>query len=181
MGIVVDQMRQEYLLRFSPRFQEGGFKRLINEGYIFKNAHFSYIPTYMVPGHTSVYTGTTPTNHGIIANHWYDRADKAEVYCASDTEVATVGAKSESGLMSPKRLAVTTVTDELRFSNQMASEVIGISINLSSINNRHQKNIRTSPQPGAGRKFSSFLFFKMKKIICNLDQSLTRYLINKGF
>ena len=49
VGIIVDQMRQEYLLRFEHRFSEGGFKRLMQDGFMYKNAHFNYIPTYTNP------------------------------------------------------------------------------------------------------------------------------------
>src|SRR5690554_2312227 len=72
VGIVVDQMRQEYLYRFQERFGDDGFKKLINDGFMFKNAHFNYVPTYTGPGHASVYTGTTPGVHGVISNNWYD-------------------------------------------------------------------------------------------------------------
>lgn len=68
IGIVVDQMRQDYLYKYADRYSEDGFKRLIREGYMMKNAHYNYIPTYTGPGHASVYTGTTPATHGIIAN-----------------------------------------------------------------------------------------------------------------
>src|SRR5690625_190300 len=71
VGIVVDQMRHDYLTRFWNRFEDDGFKRLINDGYFLKNNHYNYVPTYTAPGHTSVYTGTTPRHHGIISNNWY--------------------------------------------------------------------------------------------------------------
>src|SRR5690606_4071689 len=73
VGIVVDQMRYDYLVRFWDRYQDGGFKRMVNEGFNCKNNHFNYIPTYTAVGHTSVYTGTTPNVHGVIGNNWYDK------------------------------------------------------------------------------------------------------------
>jgi len=85
VGIVVDQMRYDYLTRFYDKFQEGGFKRLVNEGFNCKNHHFNYMPTYTGPGHASIFTGTTPENHGIIANHWYDKFIDKTVYCASES------------------------------------------------------------------------------------------------
>ena len=75
VGIVVDQMRYDYLTRFQNRFGEGGFKRMINEGFNCKNNHFNYVPTYTGPGHASIYTGTTPKYHGVISNNWYDKED----------------------------------------------------------------------------------------------------------
>ena len=73
VGIVVDQMRQEYLYRFNSKYSDGGFKRLMNDGFMMRNAHYNYVPTVTGPGHASVYTGTTPAYHGIISNEWYDK------------------------------------------------------------------------------------------------------------
>ena len=64
VGIVVDQMKMEYLYRFSDDFSPNGFKRLMNNGYVFQNMHYNYMPTYTAPGHASIYTGTTPSTHG---------------------------------------------------------------------------------------------------------------------
>ena len=80
VGIVVDQMRYDYLIRFYNKYGNGGFKRLMNNGYNLKNVHFNYIPTYTAVGHTSIYTGTTPVNHGIISNNWYDKVEKKSIF-----------------------------------------------------------------------------------------------------
>jgi predicted AlkP superfamily pyrophosphatase or phosphodiesterase len=129
VGIVVDQMRQEYLYRFANKFGDGGFKRMMDEGFMLKNAHYNYVPTVTGAGHASIYTGTTPANHGIIGNDWYDKELKKNVYCAGDDNSSTVGSTSvEDGKMSPHRLLTTTITDELKLSTQKRSKVIGISI-----------------------------------------------------
>ncbi|HET9054694.1 MAG TPA: alkaline phosphatase family protein, partial [Cyclobacteriaceae bacterium] len=129
VGIVVDQMRQEYLYRFSNKFSEDGFKRMINEGFMLKNAHYNYVPTVTGAGHASVYTGTTPANHGIIGNDWYDKETKKNVYCAGDDSQSTVGSTAVAdGKMSPHRMLTTTITDELKLSTQKKAKVIGISI-----------------------------------------------------
>ena len=70
VGIVIDQMRYDYLTRFASKYGNDGFKRILNNGFSLENAHFNYIPTYTAVGHTSIYTGTTPVNHGIISNNW---------------------------------------------------------------------------------------------------------------
>lgn len=127
VGIVVDQMRQEYIYRYWHRFGDGGFKRLVNEGFMMKNGHYNYMPTYTGPGHASVYTGTTPAVHGIIGNDWYDKNAKKMVYCAEDQNRKVVGAAEGEG-MSPWRMLTTTVTDELELATQRRSKVIGISI-----------------------------------------------------
>ncbi|WP_109299542.1 alkaline phosphatase PafA [Aquimarina sp. AU474] len=128
VGIVVDQMRYDYLTRFYDRFGEGGFKRMINEGYNCKNNHFNYVPTYTGPGHASVYTGTTPENHGVISNYWYDKFSKKTVYCASDPSVKAVGSDSELERMSPHRMKTTSVADQNRLHTQLRGKTIGIAI-----------------------------------------------------
>lgn len=128
VGIVVDQMRQEYLYRFSPKFSEGGFKRMMNQGFMLKNAHYNYVPTYTGPGHASVYTGTTPALHGIIANDWFDKEHNKMVNCVEDERQKIVGGEKGNGDVSPWRLIPTTITDELELATQRRAKVIGISI-----------------------------------------------------
>ncbi|MFI1771808.1 alkaline phosphatase PafA [Thalassobellus citreus] len=128
VGIVVDQMRYDYLTRFYTKYGEGGFKRMINEGFNCKNNQFNYVPTKTGPGHTSIFTGTTPKYHGVIANDWYDKEQKKMVYCAGDASVKAVGTDSESERMSPHRMKTTTFADENRLFTQMQGKTIGISI-----------------------------------------------------
>ncbi|MEP1088327.1 alkaline phosphatase PafA [Algoriphagus sp.] len=128
VGIIVDQMRQDYLYRFSDRYSEGGFKRLMKDGFMMKNAHYNYIPTYTGPGHASVYTGTTPATHGIIGNDWYVKKLDRMMYCAEDTAVTNVGGSEENGFISPRNLLTTTITDELRIASQKRSKVVGVAI-----------------------------------------------------
>jgi predicted AlkP superfamily pyrophosphatase or phosphodiesterase len=128
VGIVVDQMRYDYLTRFDKKFGENGFKRMMREGFNCKNNHFNYVPTYTGPGHASIYTGTTPKYHGIIGNNWYDKDIKKMVYCAGDTTVNSVGTAAASGLMSPHRMLTTTFADENRLFTQMRGKTIGVSI-----------------------------------------------------
>ena len=128
VGIIVDQMRQEYLYRFADRFGEGGFKRFTQQGFMLTNGHYNYIPTYTGPGHSSVYTGATPATHGVIANNWYVPSLKKMIYCAEDSLVSYVGGTAENGKISPRNLLTTTITDELRLSTGKRSKVVGIAI-----------------------------------------------------
>ncbi len=128
VGIVVDQMRYDYLTRFYNKYGNGGFKRMMNEGFNCKNNHFNYIPTYTGPGHASIFTGTTPKYHGVIANNWYDKEIRSMVYCAGDDSVLAVGTDSELERMSPHRMKTTTFADENRLFTQMQGKSIGISI-----------------------------------------------------
>ncbi len=128
VGIVVDQMRYDYLTRFYGHYGNDGFKRFINEGFNCKNNHYNYAPTSTGPGHASVYTGTSPAMHGIIGNNWYDKVTGTSVYCAGDNDYASVGTASDEGKMSPHRMNVSTVTDELRLHTQMRGKTIAISL-----------------------------------------------------
>ncbi|WP_158855986.1 alkaline phosphatase PafA [Lunatibacter salilacus] len=128
VGIVVDQMRQEYFYKYHDRYGEGGFKRLMDQGFMMKNGHYNYIPTYTGPGHASVYTGATPATHGVIANDWYVRKLGRTVYCAEDSTVSAVGGSEGSGRISPRNMLSTTITDELQFATNKRSKVVGIAI-----------------------------------------------------
>ncbi len=128
VGIVVDQMRQEYLYRFQKKFGDGGFKRLMNEGFMLTNAHYNFVPTYTGPGHSSIFTGSTPAVHGIIGNDWWDKNSKKNVNCVEDEKQKPVGSVNGNGDVSPWRLLSTTITDELKLFSQKKSKVIGISL-----------------------------------------------------
>ena len=127
VGIVVDQMRFEYLYRFRSKFGEDGFKRIMGEGFTLQNGHYNYVPTYTGPGHASVYTGTTPAVHGIIGNDFYDKTERKMVNCVGDARFKPVGIDEGNGDVSPARLITTTITDELKLATQKKAKVIGVS------------------------------------------------------
>ncbi len=128
VGIVVDQMRYDYLTRFKERYGDDGFNKLIRDGFLLDNANFDYIPTYTAVGHTSVYTGTTPKNHGIVGNNWYDKYEKKEIYCVDDSRYQSIGVSSKSGQKSPYRMQTTTITDQLKLAQNLKGKTIGIAI-----------------------------------------------------
>ncbi len=128
VGIVVDQMRYDYITRFYHQYGDDGFKRLVDKGFNCKNNHYNYAPTTTGPGHASIYTGATPASHGVIANSWYDKTTGEDVYCAGDDSYESVGTESDAGKMSPHRMVVTTITDQLRLATQMRGKTIAIAI-----------------------------------------------------
>lgn len=128
VGIVIDQMRWDYLYRYYDRYEKGGFKRLINEGFSAENTLIPYTPTVTACGHTAIYTGSVPAIHGIIGNNWYDPDLKRTAYCTEDKNEKTVGSNTNAGQMSPRNMLVTTITDELKLATNFKSKVIGISI-----------------------------------------------------
>ena len=128
VGIVVDQMRQEYLYRYYDKFGNGGFKRLVNDGFMLMNAHYNYAPTVTGPGHASVYTGATPAIHGVIGNDFYEKQSRHMVNCVEDSLYRPVGIDLGNGDVSPWRMISSTVTDELKLFTQKRAKVVSISI-----------------------------------------------------
>jgi arylsulfatase A-like enzyme len=128
VGIMVDQMRPDYLTRFSSDFGPDGFNRLLREGFQCRNTHYNYIPTVTGPGHSSVYTGTTPRYHGIVGNSWYDRRLRHDVYCTDDTTAQLVGTTTKGMGVSARNQLSTTLGDELKMTYGGRSRVLALSL-----------------------------------------------------
>src|SRR6478609_2251086 len=128
VGLVVDQMRWDYLYRYADRYGNDGFRRLLREGFSCENTFIPYTPTYTAAGHASIYTGSVPALNGIIGNYWYEPKLKRNWYNSEDTTVQTVGSTSTAGKMSPRNLWSTTITDELRLATNFQSKVIGLAL-----------------------------------------------------
>ena len=129
VGLVVDQMRWDYLYRFYSKYGNKGFKRLMNKGYSLHNVHIDYVPTVTALGHTAIYTGSVPAIHGIAGNDWTDKETGKNVYCTTDEGVQPVGTtNAKIGSHSPKNLWSTTITDELKLATNFQGKVIGVSL-----------------------------------------------------
>lgn len=129
VGLVIDQMRWDYLYRYYEKFGNDGFKRLLNTGYSLNNVNIPYVPTVTALGHTSIYTGSVPAIHGIAGNDWTDKNTGENVYCTTDESVNPIGTtNAKVGSHSPKNLWSTTVTDELRLATNFQGKVIGVSL-----------------------------------------------------
>lgn len=131
VGIMVDQMRWDYLYRYYDRYSNGGFKRLLRHGFSCENTMINYLPSYTAVGHTCVFTGSVPAFSGISGNDWVEQATGQRVYCTDDSTVKGVGAadpESREGKMSPRNLLVSTITDELMIASNFKSRVVGVSL-----------------------------------------------------
>lgn len=128
VGLVIDQMRWDYLYRFRELYVSNGFNRLRKEGFNCENNFIPYIPTYTAAGHACIYTGSVPAINGIVGNNWYERSEGKVVYCTDDSTVKPLGTTANSGLMSPRRMLVTTIGDELHLADNFRGKVIGISL-----------------------------------------------------
>ena len=129
VGVIIDQMRADYLYKYQDRYGEDGFKRLIRNGFNYKNANVNYIPSETAPGHASIYTGTTPSYHGIIGNSWFDRETNTVEENVSDSLEKIVGSVNDNPYgVSPNKLMSSTITDELKKISNFKSKIISVSI-----------------------------------------------------
>lgn len=128
VGIVVDQMRWDYLYRYYDRYESGGFKRMLGDGFSCENTFISHLPSYTAVGHSTIYTGSVPAIHGITGNDWPDQVTGRKWYCTEDSTVQSVGSSSSAGKMSPRNLLASTITDELRLATNFRSKVVGVSL-----------------------------------------------------
>ena len=128
VGIVIDQMRWDYLYRYYDQYGDGGFKRLLGNGFSCQNTMLNYLPSFTAPGHSCIYTGSVPSIHGIAANDWHDNLTGKKVYCTDDTVLEVVDGIQMGKSMSPRNLLTTTITDELRLATNFNSRVYGVAL-----------------------------------------------------
>ena len=131
VGIVIDQMRWDYLYRYANRYRDGGFKRLLKQGFTCDNTMINYLPAFTAVGHTCIFTGSVPAFSGIAGNDWIEQTTGQRMYCTDDSTVLAVGAEdpgAKDGKMSPRNLLVSTITDELMMSDNFRSRTVGVSL-----------------------------------------------------
>lgn len=172
VGLVVDQMRWDYLYRFYDRYaSDGGLKRMLVKGYSCENTFINYIPSYTACGHTTLYTGTVPAIHGITGNNWWEVNQDREMYCVQDDAVQGVGTSAKAGKMSPRNLQVTTICDELKLATNFRSKVIGIAFNDRGgiLPAGHSADAAYWYEPATGKFISSTYYMN------NLPQWVTEF------
>ena len=126
VGIVVDQMRWDYLYTCQHMWGSGGFNRLLGEGYSCANTMIDYLPTVTACGHASIYTGSTPAIHGIAGNNY--KIDGHNTSSVRDNSARGVGTDDSNGCKSPRNLMVTTLGDQLKLATGGKGRVVGVSL-----------------------------------------------------
>ncbi len=124
VGLVVDQMRWDYLYNY--QWGEGGFKTLLTDGYSCNNTIIDYVPTVTAAGHASIYTGTTPAIHGIAGNNFM--VDGKSVTSVQDDNERAVGGDAKTRGKSPRNLITTTIGDQLQLATGFKSRTVGIAL-----------------------------------------------------
>ena len=178
VGIVVDQMRWDYLYRYYDRYSAtGGFKRMLSQGFSCDNTFIPYTPTVTACGHASIYTGSVPAINGITGNYWYDNVANKTVYCTEDSTVTTVGSPTTAGLQSPRNLFVNTLGDELRLASNFRGKVVGVALKDrgSILPAGHSANAAYWYDPKTGDWITStFYMTDLPKWVKDLDRKSTR-------
>lgn len=125
--LVVDGLPQEQVQRYRDQFGQGGFRRLLDQGAWYSNAHQAHGVTVTAVGHTAILTGAYPYQHGIINNNWVDPISLATVYCTQDSKHTYLGEETKSGDgTSPANLRVSTLGDELRYATGNRANVVSV-------------------------------------------------------
>jgi len=132
IGIVVENMRPDYIQRFWNKFQPNGFKKLYTQGAVCSNVHLTQHIQNYATGTATLFSGINPSIHGIVDKTWYDRLKKSEIECTEDDYYFTVGADTDKGNASPVNLLSTTITDILKIYSQGKSKVFSAALNRES-------------------------------------------------
>jgi predicted AlkP superfamily pyrophosphatase or phosphodiesterase len=128
IGIVVDQMRYDYIYRYWDKLGDDGFKKLIDEGTFCKNAQFNYLFAQSAVGYATISTGAMPASHGVVSDHWYERLRGSKVYATEDEKVNAIGGSYEMGQHSPRNLLASTVADEIKINQNLKAKVFGVGL-----------------------------------------------------
>ena len=119
VGIVVDQMRWDYLYYYYEEYSEGGLKRLLNNGFSCENTMIPYVPTVTAIGHSCVYTGSVPAFTGIAGNSFMLNGQSV----TSVTDIT-----NPDGKCSPRNLLANTIGDQLKIATDFKAKVIGVAL-----------------------------------------------------
>ena len=132
IGLVIENMRPDYINRYWHKFESNGFKKLYNEGAVCVNVNLSQHNHSYATGTATLFTGVSPSVHGIIGKNWYDRLRRKEVECTQDDNYFTLGSDTKVGNASPKKLLTNTVTDNLKIFSGGKSLIYSVAMNRES-------------------------------------------------
>src|SRR6056297_56204 len=129
VGITIEEMRYEMLIRYWDTFTSDGFKKIIDDGAFCSQVHHNYLITQNATGQASIVTGTYPTYHGIIADQWYDKLAEKNIGAADEKKYNLMNGRITLGNFSPKNILASTIGDELKLATNDSSKVMSIATN----------------------------------------------------
>jgi len=122
-------MRYDYIMRFWDKFEEGGFKQMINRGAFCKNTNYDYLLTHSSSGYATIASGAMPSSHGIVSDIWFEHLANRQKVCTFDGKTGSLGSEKDNQRFSPRNMLSTAFADELKMSNFKQSKCYGISAN----------------------------------------------------
>lgn len=131
--LTIDQLRGDSFSRFAHLITSDGFGALLGSGRHFTSATYAHAITETAPGHATLFTGASPSEHGIVANEWLTR-DGKPVTSVLDPSAPLVGpeidaSETEPGFgRSPRHLLLPTVGDALRQATRGQAKVVSVSV-----------------------------------------------------
>lgn len=131
VGIVIEQMRQDYLDKFWNFFSDKGFKKLAINGSYCKNANLNFSLTQTAPGYATIVTGAEPSVHGIVSDFWYNYLTSKKEIAIVDKSQKNIGESSSPISFSPINLLSTTFSDEAKIFNSNKSKIISMSLDAT--------------------------------------------------
>ncbi len=123
VALTIDQLRTDYMEAFSSLYGEKGFKRLLRDGKVFHQAEFPFNGTDRASAIATIYTGSTPSINGIIAENWLDAGTLRPVNCVDDSNF--MGNYTDEST-SPSQLLTSTIADELKIATRNKGLVYAI-------------------------------------------------------
>jgi predicted AlkP superfamily pyrophosphatase or phosphodiesterase len=138
--VAFDQMRGDYLDKWSSTFGKDGFERIKKQGVWYSECYYPFAGTATGPGHAAILSGASPSKTGIVNNEWYDREAATEAYCAGNSKYELVPSippkpidptkKPEKPKQngSPDRMLAETVADVLKREHGANAKVFGVSL-----------------------------------------------------
>ncbi|NLA25252.1 MAG: alkaline phosphatase family protein, partial [Bacteroidales bacterium] len=128
VGIVVEQMRYDYLTRYWDKFSENGFKKMAIYGTSCQNTHLNYHITQVSPAYASIATGAEPAENGIVSDYWYVPLTGKKTLSTEDNNVKAVGIKSKNGNASPIQMLAPSFSDEIKLASKGKSKVVSLGL-----------------------------------------------------
>lgn len=163
IGIVIENMRPDYIQRYWNKFEDNGFKKLYTQGAVCKNVKLIQHVQNYASGTATLFTGVNPSMHGIINKVWYDKFNGQETECTEDSYYTTIGADTKAGKASPKKLLMNTITDNLKINSMGKSKVFSVALNRESavFSAGHAADGAYWFDVESGRMISSSFYLKM--------------------
>lgn len=174
VGIVVDQLRTDYIEYLQNLFGEGGFRKLMKEGAFLRNVDFKMNSLDKASGTAMVYTGSYPRYTGVAAESVYDPATRQMIPALNDADI--IG-NFTTETYSPKALRLSTISDEIAIDGVGVANVYSIAPDAQQaiIMAGHAGNSAFWINDNTGRWATTTYYRDAPKVITqrNYDYSIT--------